>query len=51
MQLLTRSTCVPSEEFKLLDDQRGPVWFNAVKTPVTYTPLKFPCIFCIAQYY
>ena len=29
-------SCVPSAEFKLLIDQRGPVWSHVVKIPVTY---------------
>ena len=44
-------SCVPSAEFTLLIDQRGPVWSHVVKMPVTYTPLNFLCILCNAQYY
>ena len=29
-------SCVPSAEFTLLIDQRGPVWSHVVKIPVTY---------------
>ena len=29
-------SCVPSAEFTLLIDERGPIWSHFVKIPVTY---------------